>query len=168
MGLKVPMLMWWLLASAWAHPADGNWEPVSTPDQADLVQRAAIDAALSSWPAFIVAIARPRILKKNLPCSRYVLGVNEDAFSFGCGDFESYLRPLKGVHLLRIPDGDEVRSKLDVRTDGFRLRWEAEEGRRVDTFEVEGDVLHVRVSLSAPALPRAIRWTLDYRRVVAP
>ena len=158
----LPYLLW--ISSTWAHPVDGTWQ--LQPSTSEVTQRLhdSIEDALASWPSFAVAIAKRQITSENRPCQTYVLRVTAEQTQVTCEQHP----PLSHIHgtttTFADPKGRPIKSQARPTPDSLRLIWRGEEGRRIDTLTVQDDVLVMASKLVAPALPRAIRWTLHYTR----
>jgi hypothetical protein len=157
------------LLAAHAHPVDGHWELVQTEEEVRADQVAAIDKALQSWPGFAVALARSRIVADTELCHTYTVQAASPTLAFRCGDYPTYVRASQGADTVTAPDGKTITSRVTLKPTLLRIRWSGDEdGMMTDTFEVEDDTLRVEHRLTAPMLPRAIRWTVRYRRATSP
>jgi hypothetical protein len=156
------MLMW-LLAAALAHPLDGEWVLDTDAEAVVLSMNAAVDKALASWPNFAVVRARAAIVAENKPCGRIV--VEADTFATSCDDRGRYERPPTGSHTFTEPEsGKEITTRLDVKRDTVRIQWNGPDGKRADSYRLEGDQLIIEHRITSSYLPKAVRWEVRYRR----
>lgn len=150
---------------AWAADSgtlSGTYKYV--PEQSGDIAKA-IDVAVAKMNFIKRPIARGRLGKTNVPYQKIRLQVDAAAAEITFDDRKPLRLAIDGQPIKWTRDDGEV-FDVSAKVDGGELlqTYKAEDGMRVNSFHVDSNgLLHLRVEVSSPQLPQAMKYELVYQ-----
>jgi hypothetical protein len=127
----------------------------------------AIDATVAKMNFIKRPIARGRLARTNAPYQQIRIQVDAAEVELSFDDRKPLRLPLDGRPVKWTRDDGEV-FDVSARVEGVVLvqTYQAEDGARVNTFELEADGrLSLKVEVSSPQLPQRMRYELVYQAI---
>lgn len=139
---------------------------------AETTVKKAIDAAVKGMGWFAGRIAKARLEKTNLPPYQRIIirvGAQVSDVSITTDNREPIVTPADGAPIDWPREDKEklkVSTTLTLNVGPLKQTFKSEDGERVNTYTVsaDGKSLTMQVVVSSPRLPRAVTYTLAYRR----
>ncbi len=125
----------------------------------------AIDVAVEKMNFIKRPIARGRLAKTNVPYQRISIQIEATEAEITYDDRKPIRIPLDGQPIKWTRDDGEV-FDVSAKVDGGELlqTYKAEDGVRVNSFQLDATrSLHLRVEVSSPQLPQAMKYELVYQ-----
>jgi len=166
-GLQIIATLWLLAAGQFALAQNADLQGVFVnPTQSEAGIKAAIESATQEFSFVTRPIARSR-LKKHSPAIKRVEITQGEAISIALG----HTKPSRHVPgQPPVPwvrdDGEVFEVTMEWQGAALVQTFVSPEGRRTNRYSLSdgGKELSMEVTLTGPQLPRALRYTLTYRR----
>ena len=126
---------------------------------------AAIEKTVRRTNVFIRSVARSRLRKTNPPYERITLTFSAGEARVGAGPGSPIVLPASGKAVRwKRPGGEVFMVSGRMSGSSYVETFEAKDGRRTNTFSVNGERMNLDVIVTSPRLAAPLRYRLVYRR----
>lgn len=142
----------------------GHWRYDGTPEHGQRIIEAAVGRAVDGMGFIVSDIAAGRLRGKNQLVREIVISQAGDRVRIAFDGTRVYETALEQWTPHHTPDGESVSVLHRYHQGSLVQLFRSDSGTRRNVFRMSGDRIRLEVTVQSPSLPRAMTYSLTYRR----